>query len=186
MGCKFLNVRCAIGIAVLLALLGCGHGTQPQVTKESDGVAGAPARETSMQLPTLEGATVTIDQYRGKVVLVNFWATWCAPCRIEIPWLIEFNQRYGPKGLVILGVAMDDEGNKVVQPYVQSQRFDVNGHPEAMSYQILLGNTKIAEKFGGILGMPTSMLYSRDGKKIKTIVGLIDHDDLSKTLDSQL
>ncbi len=81
---------------------------------------------------------------------------------------------------------MDDEGNKVVDPYVQSQRFDVNGHPEAMNYQILLGNTKIAEKFGGILGMPTSMLYSREGKKVKTIVGLIDHDDLSKTLDSQL
>ena len=127
-----------------------------------------------------------IDQYKGKVVLVNFWATWCAPCRTEIPWLIEFNQKYGPKGLVILGVAMDDEGNQVVQPYVQDRRFDVNGHPEAMNYPILLGNSKIAEKFGGILGMPTSMLYSRDGKKIKTIVGLIDHDDLSKTLDSQL
>jgi thiol-disulfide isomerase/thioredoxin len=167
-------------------LLGCGHGTEPQGTKQPDGVARAVTPESSLQIPTLEGSTVTVDQYRGKVVLVNFWATWCAPCRTEIPWLIEFNQKYGPKGLVILGVAMDDEGNKVVQPYVQSQRFDVNGHPEAMSYQILLGNTKIADKFGGILGMPTSMLYSRDGKKIKTIVGLIDHDDLSKTLDSQL
>ena len=134
MGCKLLNVRWAIGIAVLLVLLGCGHGTEPQGTKQPDGVARAVAPESSLQIPTLEGSTVTVDQYRGKVVLVNFWATWCAPCRTEIPWLIEFNQKYGPKGLVILGVAMDDEGNKVVQPYVQSQRFDVNGHPEAMSY----------------------------------------------------
>ena len=186
MGHIFLKLKCAIGTAMLLALVGCGHGTQPQVTKESDGVAGAPGPETSLQITTLEGTTVKVDQYRGKVVLVNFWATWCAPCRIEIPWLIEFNQKYGPKGLVILGIAMDDEGNKIVQPYVQNQRFDVNGHPEAMNYQILLGTTKVADKFGGILGMPTSMLYSRDGKKIKTIVGLIDHDDLSKTLDSQL
>jgi thiol-disulfide isomerase/thioredoxin len=186
MGCNFLNLKSAIGMAVLLAFVGCGRGTQPQVAKESDRVAGAAAPETSVQIPKLEGATVTVDQYKGKVVLVNFWATWCAPCRTEIPWLIEFNQKYGPKGLVILGMAMDDEGTKVVQPWVQSQRFDVNGHPEPMNYQILLGNTKIAEKFGGILGMPTSMLYSRDGKKIKTIVGLIDHDDLSKTLDSQL
>ena len=186
MGRNFLNMKSAIGIAVLLAFVGCGHGTQAPVTKESDRVAGAAAPETSVQIPTLEGATVTVDQYKGKVVLVNFWATWCAPCRTEIPWLIEFNQNYGPKGLVILGVAMDDEGNKVVQPWVQRQRFDVKGTSEAMNYQILLGNTKIAEKFGGILGMPTSMLYSRDGKKIKTIVGLIDHDDLSKTLDSQL
>ena len=62
----------------------------------------------------------------------------------------------------------------------------MNGHPEAMNYQILLGNSKIAEKFGGILGMPTSMLYSREGKKVKTIVGLIDHDELSKALEGQL
>ena len=186
MGSNFLNLKSAIGIAVLFAFVGCSRTTQPQIAKEPDRVAGAAAPETSVQIPTLGGATVTVDQYKGKVVLVNFWATWCAPCRTEIPWLIEFDQKYGPKGLVILGMAMDDEGTKVVQPWVQSQRFDVNGNSEAMNYPILLGNTKIAEKFGGILGMPTSMLYSRDGKKIKTIVGLIDHDDLSKTLDSQL
>jgi thiol-disulfide isomerase/thioredoxin len=186
MACNFLNRKSVIGIAVLLAFAGCGHGTQSQGMKESGGASSAAAPEASLEIPSLDGASVSIDHYKGKVVLVNFWATWCAPCRTEIPWLIEFNQKYGPKGLVILGVAMDDEGNKVVQPWVQSQRFDVNGHPEPMNYQILLGNTKVADKFGGILGMPTSMLYSRDGKKIKTIVGLIDHDDLSKTLDSQL
>ena len=185
MACKFLNTKWAIGIAVLLALVGCGRGSQSQGMQGS-GEASSAAPEASLEIPSLDGASVSIDHYNGKVVLVNFWATWCAPCRTEIPWLIEFNQKYGLKGLVILGVAMDDEGNKVVQPWVQSQRFDVNGHPEPMNYQILLGNTKIAEKFGGILGMPTSMLYSRDGKKIKTIVGLIDRDDLSKTLDSQL
>jgi len=166
----------------VLTLIGCGKGMQNQGTKETSSAAP----ETSLQIPTMEGTSASIEQYKGKVVLVNFWATWCAPCRTEIPWLIEFNEKYGPKGLVILGIAMDDEGNKVVQPYVRDRRFDVNGHPEAMNYQILLGNSKIAEKFGGILGMPTSMLYSRDGRKIKTIVGLIDHDDLSKTLDGKL
>jgi thiol-disulfide isomerase/thioredoxin len=169
-------------VVAVLTLIGCGKGIQNQGTKETSSTAA----EASVQIPTMEGTNTSLDQYRGKVVLVNFWATWCAPCRIEIPWLIEFNEKYGPKGLVILGVAMDDEGNQVVQPYVRDRRFDVNGHPEAMNYPILLGNSKIAEKFGGILGMPTSMLYSREGKKVKTIVGLIDHDDLSKTLDSQL
>ena len=169
-------------VVAVLTLIGCGKGMQNQGTKETSSTAA----EASVQIPTMEGTNTSLDQYKGKVVLVNFWATWCAPCRIEIPWLIEFNEKYGPKGLVILGVAMDDEGNQVVQPYVRDRRFDVNGHPEAMNYPILLGNSKIAEKFGGILGMPTSMLYSREGKKVKTIVGLIDHDDLSKTLDSQL
>ena len=169
-------------VVAVLTLIGCGKGMQNQGTKETSSTAA----EASVQIPTMEGTNTSLDQYKGKVVLVNFWATWCAPCRIEIPWLIEFNEKYGPKGLVILGVAMDDEGNQVVQPYVRDRRFDVNGHPEAMNYPILLGNSKIAEKFGGILGMPTSMVYSREGKKVKTIVGLIDHDDLSKTLDSQL
>jgi thiol-disulfide isomerase/thioredoxin len=173
-------------IAVPLTLAGCGSGTHRQAAKESDGAASAAAPETIVQIPTLDGANASIGRYKGKVVLVNFWATWCAPCRTEIPWLIELNQKYGPKGLVILGVAMDDEGAKVVRPWVQGQRFDVNGHSQTMDYQILAGNTKIAEKFGGILGMPTSMLYSRDGKRIKTIVGIIDRDDLSKALDSQL
>jgi thiol-disulfide isomerase/thioredoxin len=179
---KFLKLSAMACVVAVLTLIGCGKGMQNQGTKETSSAAA----EASVQIPTMEGTNTSLDQYKGKAVLVNFWATWCAPCRIEIPWLIEFNEKYGPKGLVILGVAMDDEGNQVVQPYVRDRRFDVNGHPEAMNYPILLGNSKIAEKFGGILGMPTSMLYSREGKKVKTIVGLIDHDDLSKTLDSQL
>ena len=176
---KLLAMACVVAV---LTLIGCGKGMQNQGTKETSSAAV----EASVQIPTMDDTNTSLDQYKGKVVLVNFWATWCAPCRIEIPWLIEFNEKYGPKGLVILGVAMDDEGKQVVQPYVRDRRFDVNGHPEAMNYPILLGNSKIAEKFGGILGMPTSMVYSREGKKVKTIVGLIDHDDLSKTLDSQL
>ena len=182
MSSKFQKLSAMACVMAMLTLIGCGQGMQKQDTKET----GSVAPETSLQIPTMEGTSASIEQYKGKVVLVNFWATWCAPCRTEIPWLIEFNEKYGPKGLVILGIAMDDEGNKVVQPYVQNTRFDVNGHPETMNYQILLGNSKIAEKFGGILGMPTSMLYSRDGKKIKTIVGMIDHDDLSKALEGQL
>jgi cytochrome c biogenesis protein CcmG/thiol:disulfide interchange protein DsbE len=182
---KFLKLAVISGVAALLVLTGCSKGAQGQAAREPSGVTGK-APEAGVVIPDLDGTSSTIDQFKGKVVLVNFWATWCQPCRVEIPWLIEFSQNYGPKGLVILGVAMDDEGRNVVQPFVQSERFVVNGHPQAISYQILLGNTKIADKFGGILGMPTSMLYSRDGNKIKTIVGLIDHDDMSKTLENLL
>jgi cytochrome c biogenesis protein CcmG/thiol:disulfide interchange protein DsbE len=184
MPCKLRTLALIMCAAALLALPGCKKSTSAEGQTASS--TKRPAPEANMQIPTLDGAQATLDQYKGKVVVVNFWATWCQPCNIEIPWLIEFNQKYGPKGLVILGVAMDDDGKKAVEPYVQKKEFKVNGQPEHMNYPILLGSDKIAEKFGGLIGLPTSMLYSRDGKKVKTIVGLINYDDLVKALESQL
>ena len=99
--------------------------TQLENSPNSASTTSAP--EASVAIPTLDGSTVSLDQYKGKVVLVNFWATWCDPCKAEIPWLIEFNHKYGPKGLVILGIAMDDEGKKVIEPWVKAKRFDVKG-----------------------------------------------------------
>src|SRR5271156_4184447 len=95
---KSLKLAVITGVVLLLALVGCGAGTQSQAVKESGGMAGAAAPEISFQIPTLDGANTSVDQYKGKVVLVNFWATWCQPCRVEIPWLIDFNQKYGSKG----------------------------------------------------------------------------------------
>src|SRR5580692_3422767 len=115
-------------VVAVLTLIGCGKGMQNQGSKETSSTAA----EASVQIPTMEGTNTSLDQYKGKVVLVNFWATWCAPCRIEIPWLIEFNEKYGPKGLVILGVAMDDEGNQVVQPWVKTHQFDVEASLEPL------------------------------------------------------
>ena len=180
---RFLGAMMILVVLGLLPLVGC---KQRQGQNTSSSGNGSEAPEASVAIPNVDGSTASVDQYKGKVVLVNFWATWCEPCKTEIPWLIEFNHKYGPKGLVILGVAMDDDGKKVVEPWVKTQRFDVKGQQDAMDYPILLGNDKIADKFGGILGLPTSMLYTRDGRKIKTIVGLINYDDLSKALQSQL
>lgn len=146
--------------------------------------AGEPAPE--LTLKDLDGNDVSLSEYKGKVVLVNFWATWCEPCRIEIPWLIEMQQKYGPKGFVILGIALDEEGKSVVAPFVAKERFDVNGQNEPMSYKILIGNDDAAEKFGGLFGYPTSILISRDGKQIKRITGIISYDEISKVIESQL
>jgi cytochrome c biogenesis protein CcmG/thiol:disulfide interchange protein DsbE len=142
--------------------------------------------EPELTLKDLDGKDVSLAQYKGKVVLVNFWATWCGPCREEIPWLIDMQQKYGPKGFTVLGVAMDEEGKSVVAPYVQSEKFDVNGTPSLMSYPILLGNDAAADKFGGLFGYPTSVLISRDGRQIKRITGIISYDEISKAIESQL
>jgi thiol-disulfide isomerase/thioredoxin len=146
--------------------------------------AGKPAPDFTLK--DLDGKDLSLSEYKGKVVLVNFWATWCEPCRFEIPWLIEMQQKYGPKGFTVLGVAMDDEGRSIVAPWVQKERFDVNGTKSQMNYPIVIGNDAAADKFGGLLGYPTSVLISRDGKQIKRITGLISYDEISKTIESQL
>ena len=102
----------------------------------------------------LNDKDVTLQQYKGEVVLVNFWATWCEPCKVEIPWMIEFQQKYSPRGFTILGISMDEDGKKAIQPFLDKERFDVGGQKEPMSYPILLGSDAIAEKFGGVLGLP--------------------------------
>jgi thiol-disulfide isomerase/thioredoxin len=181
---KLVNIALMAGLALLPMLLACGRSAQ--TTQGSSAGTGTVPAEFSQPLTALDGTQTSLAEYKGKVVLVNFWATWCAPCKMEIPWLIEFNQKYASKGLVIVGVAMDEDGKKAVEPYVEKQRFDVNGAQEPMNYQVVLGNDTLAEKFGGVIGLPTSMLYARDGKKVKTVIGLLNQEDLSKTIESLL
>jgi thiol-disulfide isomerase/thioredoxin len=182
-----------LAVAALLAFTGCQPANQQSAApKTPDQQADNPSAnanlppELNLAIPALDGTSTKLSQYKGKVLLVNFWATWCQPCKTEIPWLIEFNQKYASRGLVIVGVSMDDQGAKAVAPFVKNQVFKVNGKSESMNYTILLGNDSISDKFGGLLGLPTSYLYSRDGQKVKTIVGLANHDDLTKALENQL
>jgi len=139
-----------------------------------------------VKMKDLQDKDVSLSQYKGKVVLVNFWATWCEPCRAEIPLLIELQQKYGGQGFVVLGIAMDEDGKKAVVPYVERERFDVNGKKEAMSYTILIGTDEVAQKFGGLIGFPTSFLISRDGRQVKKILGPLDYDDIEKSIKSLL
>lgn len=161
-------------IAVVAAIVFIMHETR-----------GSAARPTSsLVFPTLDPAAM--EAYKGKVVLVNFWATWCEPCRVEIPWLIEFQQKYGDRGFTIIGVAMDEEGNSAVAPFVEHERFEVNGKPQAMNYPIFLGNEQVAARFGGMIGYPTSVLVARDGHQVKRITGLISHDEIAKAIEALL
>src|SRR6201998_4318193 len=136
-----------------------------------------------ISLKDLDDKGVTLADYKGKVVLVNFWATWCDPCREEIPWLIEMQDKYADRGFTVLGIAMDEEGKPVVAPFVAKERYDVNGQKLPMNYPIVSGNESVAEKFGGLLGYPTSVLISRDGKVLKRTTGLIGYDETSKLIE---
>jgi cytochrome c-type biogenesis protein len=143
-----------------------------------------PAPEVTFK--NLDGADVTLAQYKGTVVLVNFWATWCEPCYVEIPWLIEMQQKYSSKGFTILGVDVDEEGNDAVAAFLKKERFDVNGTKSQMNYPIFRGDNAVADKFGGLLGYPTSFLISKDGRIVKKVQGLVSYEELTQAIESQL
>jgi thiol-disulfide isomerase/thioredoxin len=163
---------------VATAFPGCG--------KSKPVSSGTLENEPDVTFKDLQGNNVSLASYKGKVVLLNFWATWCEPCRVEIPWMIEFQQKYSPKGFTMLGVAMDDEGTKVVDPFVQKTQFNVDGHSLTMDYPIVLGSDDIASKLGGLIGLPTSVIISRDGKIVKRYIGLVDHAAIDKEIQSLL
>ena len=154
-------------------------------TEQADAkTLGQPAPDVTFK--DLDDKNATLSQYKGKVVLVNFWATWCEPCYIEIPWLIEMQQKYEAKGFTVLGISMDEDGKGAVAPFLAKERFNVNGQKLPMNYPIVIGNDEVADKFGGLLGYPTSFLISRDGKIVKKVQGLISFEELTKAIESQL
>ena len=145
-----------------------------------------PTASPDFTLRDLEDHDVSLSQFKGKVVLVNFWATWCGPCKIEIPWLVELQDKYAARGFTVLGVAMDEEGKSAVAPFVRKERFNVGGTSQSMNYPIVLGNDATADKFGGLIGFPTSLLISKDGRVVKRVDGLVSYDEIDKAIQSQL
>ena len=114
-----------------------------------------------------KGAKVTLAGLKGKVVLLNFWATWCGPCQIEIPWFVEFNKTYKARGLAVVGVSMDEDGWKSVKPYLAAKKID---------YSIVIGTEDLAKAYGGIDSLPSTFIIDRDGKIAFAHTGLVGKD----------
>ncbi len=167
----------ALAAALLLALTGCSHSPRATVQDSAAQENLKPAADFSLR--DIDGKTVKLSDYRGKVVLLNFWATWCGPCKVEIPWFMEFEQRYKDRGFAVLGVAMDDEGWAVVKPYLQENR---------VNYRVVVGNDEVSSKYGGIDSLPTTMIVDRQGDIAATHIGLISKDayenDIARLLNN--
>jgi cytochrome c biogenesis protein CcmG, thiol:disulfide interchange protein DsbE len=142
----------------------------------------APASATShslapdFSLTDLDGKPLDLSTYRGKVVLLDFWATWCTPCRAEIPHFIEFQNNYRDQGLQVIGVSMDDD-LKPVGPFYKEYK---------MNYPVALGNDKLAQAYGGILGLPVTFLIGRDGHIQAKYVGAVEISSIEQGIKSLL
>lgn len=115
-------------------------------------------------LKDADGKAVKLSDYKGKVVLLNFWATWCGPCKIEIPWFMDFEQQYKDRGFAVLGVSMDEDGWSAVKPFVVSRK---------INYRVLLGNDEVGTLYGGVEALPTTFVIDRDGRVAATHMGLV-------------
>lgn len=129
-------------------------------------------------LSSLDGNDVTLDDHRGKVILLNFWATWCVPCRVEIPDLVELHQRYRDRGLAVLGVSINDSVARL-DPFVRQL---------GISYPVLIGAGRydLQEAFGPLVGYPTSFLISRDGVVCVQHTGRASKADLEREIAALL
>ncbi|HTA43383.1 MAG TPA: TlpA disulfide reductase family protein [Bryobacteraceae bacterium] len=130
-------------------------------------------RAPDFTLTDANSRRVSLSDYRGKVVVLNFWATWCGPCKIEIPWFIEFQKEYEARGFTVLGVSMDDDGWKVINPFAAAVR---------INYPIVLGDEKVNMLYGGIDALPTTIVIGRDGSVAYVHAGLIDKAEYQKEI----
>ena len=140
---------------------------------------GTPAPNFTLQ--TLDGKNLSLADLKGKAVLVNFWATWCGPCKIETPWLVELQNEYGSQGLQVVGVAMDDSGKDEIEKFAKDM---------GVNYPVLIGKEAVGDAYGGVPALPESFFVSRDGKIVDRIIGLKGRaeieDAVKKALSSQV
>jgi len=128
------------------------------------------------ELQTLEGKSVRLSDFRGKAVVLNFWATWCDPCKIEMPWLVDLQKQYGSQGLQVVGVAMDDSGKDAIQQFARQM---------GVNYVILQGKNAVGDAYGAT-GYPTTVYIDRSGKVRNKILGLVSKSEIEDNIKQAL
>ncbi len=154
----------SFALAAAFSLAGCSKASQKSAAQSNSKLDLAP----EFKLQDANGQTVRLSDYKGKVVLLDFWATWCGPCKVEIPWFMDFEKEFKDRGFTVLGVSMDEDGWKVVKPYMADMK---------MNYPVLLGNDDVSAKYGGLDSLPTTLLIDRQGRVVSKHIGITGGKD---------
>jgi len=128
-------------------------------------------------LKDANGNVVHLSDYKGKVVLLDFWATWCGPCNVEIPWFAQFERKYKDRGFEVVGVSMDESGWKAIVPFAQQKK---------INYRIVLGDDMTRDQYGGIEALPTAFIIDREGRIAAVHIGLSEKREFQDAIEKLL
>jgi cytochrome c biogenesis protein CcmG/thiol:disulfide interchange protein DsbE len=172
-----LSSKPARAATLILVMAGIAAPADPPAVRAALQAAKERKPAPEFTLTDSSGKTVQLKDYRGKVVLLDFWATWCHGCKLEIPWFAEFEKAYGSRGLAVVGVSMDDGGWKVVKPFLAETH---------VPYRMLLGDAAISKRYG-IEELPDTFLIDRDGKLAAAYRGgMVDRADVESNIKAML
>ena len=164
-------IAMVISVMLVFGIQKARH-TKPSAAAKLQGQA-AP----DFQLAALDGKPLKLSDYHGKAILLNFWATWCEPCKIEMPWFVDLQKKYGPQGLQVLGVAMDDASPKDIAEF--AQKLGVN-------YPIVIGKEEVGTQYGGVQFLPSTFYITRDGKILDHVFGLVSRSEIEANIQKAL
>ena len=183
----------AVAFLAFWLLPGCAQQEEPTQTSEEQAISSRTLPEPQSALvldpdsantlapgfvlPQLGGGTLRLIDYRGRVVLLNFWATWCPPCRAEIPDLNRLQDELGPKGLEVIGVSLDEEGFDAVRPFAETHE---------VTYPLVVDDGAVAAQYGSIQGLPTTLVIDRNGRIVRRVIGLFPVDEMQPLLEELL
>jgi len=162
----------AVAVVAMCPLLASQTAPQPGQPVPQP---GQPAPDFT--LPDSTGSPIKLSAYKGKVVLLDFWATWCEGCKVEIPWYVEFQNKYGKEGLTAIGVSMDDDGWKSVKPFLEEHK---------LNYPVVIANQDLANRYGGLPSLPMTLLIDRNGKISESHAGMVDKDAFENKIKALL
>lgn len=162
-------------VALGLALAGCGSPPASDTARDGGTTQGKAAPDFARA--ALDGRSVQLSQYAGQVVLLDFWATWCGPCRAEIPNLKKVREEFAGRGFEVIGVSLDDGGAALVRSFVER---------EGIAYPIVMGDAELAELYGGVEAIPTAFLIDRDGRIVHRMVGYKEESELRRRIEPLL